>query len=270
MFVIWATLKGEYGVAVGSTVGACTLLVTLGYGSIILVATTRLSRKPVKVIELSRGTQIDAIYLLVTAIIALVLAWEGDGLDLKDAAVLTVIFLCYVYHHFKAAKHFAGSTESDVTRRQLWIAAVQLTMGGIIIVVLSERFVDAMLHLAKWAGVHPIAVAIVLSPIASELPEKMTAYFTVMRDARNAEISICNFIGSKVNHNSFLLAMMPLFGLVRGKSDVHDIVGLPFIMMTVFTIVATVSLSRRKLAHWEGWMFLAMYAGMVTVAFLVR
>ena len=34
LFVIFAVLKSEPQVALGSTIGACTLLVTLGYGSV--------------------------------------------------------------------------------------------------------------------------------------------------------------------------------------------------------------------------------------------
>ncbi|MGB9587735.1 MAG: sodium:calcium antiporter, partial [Armatimonadota bacterium] len=42
MFVFWASMKGRYDMAIGSAIGACTLLVTLGYGLVILVATTKL------------------------------------------------------------------------------------------------------------------------------------------------------------------------------------------------------------------------------------
>ena len=75
--------------------------------SIILLATTRISRRPVKVVELSRATQVDALYLLVTAVVAFVLAWEGNGFDAKDAAILIFLFGAYVVHVAKGAVGFA-------------------------------------------------------------------------------------------------------------------------------------------------------------------
>lgn len=105
MFVFWAALKGEYMVAVGSAVGAATMLITLGYGLVIFTATT-ISRKPVKVIELSHATQIDALYLILTALVALVLAFENNGFDLKDGIILIVLFGVYVYHLARGAIEF--------------------------------------------------------------------------------------------------------------------------------------------------------------------
>jgi Ca2+/Na+ antiporter len=102
------------------------------------------------------------------------------------------------------------------------------------------------------------------------MPEKITAYLTVIRNGKLAEISICNFIGSKVNHNSLLLAVLPFVAAARGGGDVRGIIGIPFITMTVLTMVATVSLARRRLTRWEGWAFLALYIGIIGAAYSVR
>ena len=263
-------MKGQYAMAVGSAVGACTLLVTLGYGSVILFATTRMSRRPVETIELSKPTKVDAIFLLVTALVALGLAWEGSGLDLKDGIILGAVFLVYVVQHYRVAAKVASSGEHTVTRKDMIRAILFLVAGGLVIIVCAERFVDSMLHIAKWIGISPVAVAIVISPIASELPEKMTAYLTVMRDGRLAEISICNFIGSKVNHNSLLLAVLPFVMVYRGGNNVPGIIGVPFIVMTALTIFASISLSRRKLKRRDGWIFLSLYLALIGSAYAVR
>lgn len=270
MFVFWASLKGRFDVAIGSAVGACTLLVTLGYGSVILFSTTRLSRQPVQVIELSRHTRVDAIYLLLTALIALALAWEGKGLDLKDGIILTVIFGFYVFEHYRVAAATACRGDHGVTSRDMARAIAAMTIGGAIIIVCAEEFVDSMIRIAELVGISPISIAIVISPIASELPEKITAYLTVMRNGKLAEISICNFMGSKVNHNSLLLAVMPLVGAFIGKHNIPGIVGMPFVMMTILTVIATLSLARRKLEHWQGWFFLGFYIVVIYIAYLIH
>ncbi len=268
MFVIWASIKGHYDMAVGSAVGSCTLLITLGYGSIILFATTRISRRPVKVIELSKSTQVDALYLLGTALVAFALAWEGNGFDLKDAVILIALFFAYVIHVSKGAVRFAReSAVADQPRARVLKSIGLLVAGGVVVFIFSGPFVDSMIKVAEALGVSPVTIAIILGPLASEMPEKITAYITVIRNGKLAEISVCNFIGSKVNHNSLLLATMPIIALLQGRGGVPSIITLPFITMTALTVVATVSLSRRKLERWEGVMFTLLYASVIWGAF---
>lgn len=267
MFVIFACLKQEYGVALGSTVGACTLLVTLGYGSVVVLATSHVSRHPVKAIELSNATQIDAIYLLVTALVALALAWENNGLDLKDAAVLVGLFGMYIYHVAREARGFSATVQDPPSRSRLLKAGMALLAGAVVVLVFSDPFVDSMLRLAKQIGINAVAVALVLGPLASEMPEKITAYITVIRDGRLAEISVCNFIGSKVNHNSLLLGMLPLVAFFKGHPSVSDVVNAPFLLMTGLTVIASVSLARRRLDRWQGIAFVGLYLLLIWVAY---
>lgn len=268
MFVIWACLKGRHDMAVGSAVGACTLLITLGYGSVILLATTRMSRRPVKVVELSKATQVDALYLLVTALVAFGLAWEGNGFDGKDAAILIFLFLAYVVHVAKGAVTYARENPgASHARTGLLKSMGFLLAGGAAIFFFSGPFVDSMIEVAETLKISPVTVAIILGPLASEMPEKITAYITVIRNGKLAEISVCNFIGSKVNHNSLLLGTIPIIALLQGKAGVSGIISLPFIIMTALTVVATVSLSRRRLERWEGVMFMLLYVSVIWGAF---
>ena len=268
-FVIWACIKNEYQMAVGSAVGACSLLVTLGYGTVILVATTPLSRKPVREIHLSKTTQIDAIYLLLTAVVAFFLAWEKNGLDLKDAIILIAIFLGYVVHLSHEAMQFAKTLEKEhIISGNIWKASLYLAVGGAMIFFLSEPFVNSMIEMAHALKISPVTIAVVLGPLASEMPEKMTAYLTVKRDAKLAEISICNFIDSKVNHNSLLLGILPLIALSRGLKQVDGVLSGSFVLMTLLTVVATLSLARRRLKTSDGLVFLLLYFVVVIEAFL--
>lgn len=270
MFVIWACIKLEYSMAVGSAVGSCTLLITLGYGSIILFATTRISRKPVEVIELSKETRTDAIYLFVTAIIAFVLAWIGKGFGLIDAIILILLFCGYVYHIARHAMKFSKGNRVSLPKKKFIRGIIFLTLGAIIIFIVSEPFVDAMINLAKLLKVSPVSIAIILGPLASEMPEKITAYITVIRNGRLAEISVCNFLGSKVNHNSLLLGTIPLIAFLQGQGIVTNIITYPFMVMTVLTIFASLSVARRRLSRIQGVIFLLLYIAVIWFAFHIK
>jgi len=60
---------------------------------------------------------------------------------------------------------------------------------------------------------------------------------------------------------------MPLVAFFYGQSGFVPGVMVPaFWMMTGLTLVATVSLARRRLRHWQGWFFAALYLLQVAVA----
>ena len=268
LFVIWASIKGRYEMAVGSAIGACSLLVTLGYGMVILVATSRLSRQPVREIELSQTTSVDAFYLMLTAGVAFFLSWEGGGLDLKDSVILIGLFLGYVAHLSHEAYKFSQAlAEENVFKGSLVKACIFVFAGAVMVFLLAEPFVDSMVEISHAMGVSPVTIAVVLGPLASEMPEKMTAYITVHRDAKLAEISVCNFIGSAVNHNSLLLGTLPIVALFHGQRQVPGVLSASFVLMTIVTVIATLSLRRRRLQRWESAMFLALYALVIAEAF---
>jgi len=264
-FVYWASVKGRYDMAIGSAIGACTLLVTLGYGLVILIATSRLSRKPVLTIRLTKATRIDASFLLITALVALVLIWRDGALDVNEGVVLTLIFFLYVGMVFKmSSKHEEGLIH--VAPKRLLTAGVQMLVGGAVIFVVSEPFVDAMIHLAKAIHVSPVVIAIVLGPIASEMPEKMTAYITVRRNGSLAQLSICNFIGSKVNHNSLLLAVIPFVAFLHGGGKVHGLMSEMFLVMSGLTILVSAMLARGTIYRWHGGVLVGCYVAAMALA----
>jgi len=211
---------------------------------------------------------VDALYLLVTALVAFVLAWEGNGFDGKDAAILIFLFLAYVVHVAKGAVKYARENSgANHPPTGLLKSMGFLLAGGVAIFFFSGPFVDSMIGVAGALKISPVTVAIILGPLASEMPEKITAYITVIRNGKLAEISVCNFIGSKVNHNSLLLGTIPIVALLQGQREVSGIISLPFIIMTALTVVATVSLSRRRLERWEGVMFMLLYVSVIWGAF---
>lgn len=269
MFVIWASMKGNYEVAIGSTIGACSLLITLGYGFVILISTSKISKKPVKEISLSHQTHIDSIYLGVTAIIALFLVLEGNGLDLKDSIILIGLFFLYVIQVVSHSFQHKWEMENDGEKCNPTRDFLGLAVGAITIFFASGPFVDVMIELSYLLKMNPITIAIIIGPIASEIPEKLTAYITVIRNGSLAEISICNFIGTKVNHNSLLIGTLALIGFLKGDSPITGMFGIPFLLMTGLTLVATCNLLRKKLTKWQGIFFLFSYFLVLFVAIRV-
>ncbi len=263
-FVYWASMKGQYQMAIGSAIGSCTLLITLGYGMVIVLAISRLSRNPVRQITLSKATRVDAVYLMITGLVAFVfIAWD-NALSLLEGIILTLILLGYVYQVVRSgASH--ESKHPVPTKALIW-GAVNMAVGGVIVYFASEPFVSSMMQMAEFLHVNVVVVAIVLGPLASEMPEKLTAYLVVLRNGENAEISVCNFLGSKVNHNSLLLAVMPFVAHFKGHDIVRNLMSPMLVVMTALTVVVSVLLARGKLEKWQGWVLIAAYVGAMILA----
>jgi cation:H+ antiporter len=147
LFVVWACIKSEYNVAIGSAVGAAAMLVTLGYGLVILVSTTGLSKKPVEFIQLSKGTKVDSFYLNFTALLALVLAWLGGGLSLVDGILLVACFGIYIFHAYETSRKVVmeKSAHGEKPEYIKTKTVLMLALGAVIIIFASEPFVDSMI-----------------------------------------------------------------------------------------------------------------------------
>src|SRR5262249_23638197 len=67
--VVYAAIGGAYGIAIASGLGSNLLMMTLGLSLMLLIATTRLSKFPIKYIDLSTF-KLDKIFLVFTAIVS--------------------------------------------------------------------------------------------------------------------------------------------------------------------------------------------------------
>lgn len=265
-FVFWASMKGQYQMAIGSAIGSCTLLITLGYGLVIVLAMSRFSKHPVSLIKLSKATRVDAVYLLVTAIIAFAFIAGDNKLTFWEGIILTGVLLGYVFQVFKSSTGSDQPEKKELSRKQMIRAIVDLLIGGALVFVCSEPFVDSMIHLASALHVSPVVIAVVLGPLASEMPEKLTAYMVVLKDGRNAELAVCNFLGSKVNHNSLLLAVMPFVAHAKGHDAVTNLMSPMFVAMTVITVFVSGVLIKGELQRWKGFSLIVAYVGAMIMA----
>jgi cation:H+ antiporter len=120
------------------------------------------------------------------------LAWPR----LAVAGVLIVLYALYVREHFGAdsAGGFgeelrplrlrrldAPSRPADVPPR-LRIVSVQVVAALVLIVGGALAFVGAVEHIAEGAGVSATILALIVAPIATELPEKLNSVIWVRQD----------------------------------------------------------------------------------------
>lgn len=91
--VVYAAAGGFYGAAVGAGLGSNLLMMTLGLSVMLLIATTRLSKAPLKGVDVSTF-KLDKIFLIATAVISAVLFI--DGYNFIDGLIFAGMFGAYL------------------------------------------------------------------------------------------------------------------------------------------------------------------------------
>jgi cation:H+ antiporter len=295
--VIYAAADGFYGIAIGAGLGSNLLMMTLGLAIMILIATTRLSKAPLKGISVSMF-KLDKIFLLATAIVSALLFI--DGYDYLDGFIFSGMFIAYlimallemrtekqtepprVLSHIESPedrpKIIEIEEEADASTKssdnRLLKAALAFLAGTIGILVGAEPFIQSLEGFSSEIGVSAIILAVVISPIAGEMPEKISMMILARKGAHGASIAIANVLGSKILNNTLLLAVA-VFGAMFhagffAKIELTPILSFQVILVTVVTIIALVPMFiKKEIGLKVGMLLLGMYIISLFIQFLL-
>jgi cation:H+ antiporter len=201
--------EGSEDVAVGAIVGAPFLLGTLAMGLVGLFAYLyRDKRDQGLQLNVHRPTlERDLLFFLVLFAVAGALSW-GPPAPLRMAVgiVFLVSYVAYIALTLKGG----GEVQSEESlnpliferrseRREdpsLLLCIVQLLVGLGAMVGGAHLFVEELLNLAESIGVEPLVLALILAPLATELPEKVNSFFWV-REGKDA-LALGNITGAMV------------------------------------------------------------------------
>jgi cation:H+ antiporter len=201
--------EGSEDVAIGAIVGAPFLLGTLAMGLVGLFAYLYRDRR-------AQGLQLnvhqptlerDLGFFLLLFAIAGVLAW-GPPAPLRIA--VGIAFLCAYVLYVGLTLKGGGEVQSEESLNPLIferrgerredpsvpLCMLQLLTGLGAMVGGAHLFVEELLNLAKSIGVEPLVLALILAPLATELPEKVNSFFWV-REGKDA-LALGNITGAMV------------------------------------------------------------------------
>ncbi len=212
--VIYASAAGLYDVAIGAGLGSNILMMTLGLALMLLIATTRLSKSPLKQLDVS-SFKSDKLFLLGSALLSAILLI--DGYNYVDGFIFIGIFVVYIFIAFAemkkenkikrenkdkdvvraaAAVEPLSSIDSspqhhvEVTKPQMTKAILAFVIGTIGIAVGASPFIDSLQSFSVDIGVSTIVLAVIISPIAGEMPEKISMMILARKGAAGASIAM--------------------------------------------------------------------------------
>ncbi|MDF3032358.1 MAG: calcium/cation antiporter family protein [Nitrososphaeraceae archaeon] len=292
--VTYAAADGFYGIAIGAGLGSNLLMMTLGLAIMLLIATTRLSRAPLKGIPVGMF-KLDKIFLLATAVISAALF--VDGYNFLDGFAFSALFIAYIIMAFlemKEEKKSESLKNSEIQKaenksrvieiddpsasvrtfdRAMLKAVLAFVAGTIGIVMGAGPFIHSMQEFSLEIGISVIILAVIISPIAGEMPEKISMMILARKGAAGASIAIANVLGSKILNNTLLLAVA-VFGAMFHAGfyttiELTTVLLYQVILVTVVTIIALVPLFKKEIGLKVGILLASMYLISLFIQFLL-
>jgi len=279
--VVYAAAGGFYATAIGSAIGSNLLMMTLGLSIMLLIATTRLSKAPLKEINV-KEFQLDKYLLIITAVASLIMFI--DGFDFIDGVIFSGLFGVYLYFAYREMRKEKDDLKAKLTQEQSNSihhgsrkgsikAVVTFIAGTIGIFVGAEPFIHALEGVSHDFGVPVAILAIIISPIAGEMPEKISMMILARKGAAGTSIAVANVLGSKILNNTLLFgvavfAAMTYHGFTA-EIPVTNMLWYQMIIVTAITIIALIPMLRNKLNIKSGILLLSLYIIGITIMFFL-
>lgn len=267
--VAYAAKAGSYDTAISAALGSNLLMMTLGLAIMLIIATTKLSKAPMKFIEV-KPFKLDTILLIITAIAGAVMFI--DGYEIVDGIIFSAMFAAYLYLAFREIKHEkAERLEKEVheehkvrqSKKHFIRSLLIFAAGTAGIFIGAGPFVHSLEGMAIESGISVVVLAIIIAPIAGEMPEKISMMILARKGAAGASIAVANVLGSKILNNTLLLAIA-VFGAISFRGLTERIPNTPLleyqmILVTVITLVAIIPILKNKLGLKSGVILLILY-----------
>ena len=291
--VVYAAAGGFYGAAVGAGLGSNLLMMTLGLSVMLLIATTRLSKAPLKGVNVSTF-KLDKIFLIATAVISAVLFI--DGYNFIDGLIFAGMFGAYLVmallemraeskgakkkpehevigDHHKVVEVSESAHSKSFFGREMTKATLAFAAGTAGIFFGAGPFIASLEGFSLEVGISLIVLAVIISPIAGEMPEKISMMLLARKGAAGASIAVANVLGSKILNNTLLLAVAVFGAMYHGgfyaNIEANTLLQYQMILVTAVTIIALVPMFKREIGLKVGIMLAALYVISLFIQFLL-
>jgi cation:H+ antiporter len=214
--------EGSEDVAIGAIVGAPFLLATLAMGLVGLFAYLYREKRAQGIRLKAHGPTLerDLLFFLAFFSLAGVLAW-GPPAALRIPLGIAFL-LAYVFYVARTLRG-GGEVQGEETLNPLYfdrraehrsdpalgLCILQLLVGLGAMVGGAHLFVEELLGIAEEIGVDALVLALILAPLATELPEKVNSFFWV-REGKDA-LALGNISGAMVFQSTIPVGIGLLF-----------------------------------------------------------
>jgi cation:H+ antiporter len=198
-----------------------------------------------------------------------------DGYCIIDGFIFLAFFIIYVAFAFYESRK---RRNIEIGRKPFTLVSggkdiIFFIIGTVGTFLCAEPFIHSIEKFAGGIGVSVAVIAVILSPLAGEMPENISVIMLARRGKRGVSISIANVLGSKVLNNTLLLSVM-IFGatLFHGVNTVINPNGLLRFQVYwtgILTILAVSLMFDRKLTRSDGISLSILYLVSIGLQFVL-
>lgn len=195
--------------------------------------------------------QVENKFLIISTV-ALVLITLYSKLNVIAGVCLILIYVYYVIYRLRKFKRDKPIAKKEVDYVKI---SIFMVVGAILLIILSHYFVEQLDQISLSFGIPAVWISLVLSPIAGELEEKISAFRLITLSKKGGSLSLLSFVGSKIENNTVLLGIIGLFGDYSLRPVIPEMVSLILVNVSVLRV-----LFDRKLTVLESSLLIIAYA----------
>ena len=262
---VMASGSGQSDIALGNVLGSNIFNVLFILGVSALITPLVVSRQLIRV---------DVPVMVVVSIAALVFSIDGrisrgEGILLFAGFIAYVCFQIFMSRSESSQGEFAREFGNGHARTwKDWALHLVFIAAGLALLVLGSRWlVDSAVDIARRLGVNDLVIGLTIIAAGTSLPEVATSVMASLKGER--DIAVGNVIGSNIFNILSVLGLSSILatsGIAVSQSalsfDMPVAVGVAIACMPIF-------FTGRKIARWEGGLFLLYYILYTVYIFLV-
>ncbi|BCU70375.1 sodium:calcium antiporter [Stygiolobus caldivivus] len=216
VFVITASLRNEPYIALGSAIGGNVLLFTFGIGLLGVYNFIRWRKS----LTIAEDYTVEHKFLIASTVALLFVLMYGS-LNIYTSIPLIALYAYYAYYR---VRKFVTEDKEEIEGKDIVKASLYLVVGAFLLILFSEPFVNDVARLSAYLHIPSIWLALVLTPLAGELEETITAIRLTYTSEKGGSLAIFDFVGSKIENATVLLAIVGIFNDVNLQLGMNEVV----------------------------------------------
>ena len=211
--ILWGGNGGGHDIGIGAILGAPFMLATLAmFVTGVAALIKRKDNSPMNIIPDAMGR--DMRFFLAVYAVAILASF----LPLRPLKLSVVVFLvcAYFFYVFKTLKSSIGQHDDEEKMNPLYLrrksdnppltlVIIQMALALAIIIAGANIFIDSVQVMAAALGIPVLVLALIITPIATELPEKFNSVIWVTRGKDT--LALGNITGAMVFQSSLIPAL---------------------------------------------------------------
>lgn len=228
--IVFGVSASSHDVGIGAIAGAPFMLTTLAFFvtglAVVLFSATR--RRTLKMDVDTEIISRDIGFFLVAYTLAVgttfIPSVKLDTTRILVAVILLLIYVFYIYKTFRGEQNEGVGKLEELTfskyfklNNNLTVIVIQILVSLAGIIIGAKFFVDNMVHVAEALHVPALILSLILTPIATELPEKFNSIIWISK--KKDTLALGNITGAMVFQSCFPVA----FGVVLTDWNLENV-----------------------------------------------